>query len=760
MLHSQRTNLARIGLVGALALAAIGASAQMNRFVYQDLGILPQGTSVLPKKINNTGVIVGMVPRTTTNSAFLWDLGIIYDLGILPGRPASRANWINRFSTVIGTSGTGTIARAFVWTNGNMNFLPNGAGQFATEGVGINDSNTIAYNVDLTGNMVYKNGTVIAGNRILPVPPITGALNMNITAISNLNWVAGTVLMDDGTVSAWNWRIPMLPADTFTPTEINVTANDAELPTVTDMGDNAIAGDGAPATVGMVGPFFNDGLGRPVYYFPRPFVAIGTQVVNPLLLSGDNVGEVYGINTAYTLVGRSGRFTLLNGIGTYEWKTVLWFPILPFEPFWAPFEVDPFMPPNSGIHLQNGLDINDVGQVLGTYTRAGQLRALRLTPVVTPVALELDPESIPGGFNGQATVVLDDAAPFGGASVNITSSNSIVAVPSSITVPGGQTSATFNFLTSPVGKTTSVVIRAERAGYVAQNTLLVQPTALDRITVTPTLIPMGQRGNGTAFLAGRAPASGFRVFLSSSNTNAAIVPANVLVPAGQSQAPFLVYTLSVTANTPVTISATAFSVVRTANVTVMLPFLEILNVTPDQVFGGVKAPGWVQISAPALQPGAVVTLSSTSPGVGSVPTSVTVLSGTRVASFQVTTVVTRFNVNVTITGVFNGQTRTDTVLIRGAALSSIAVNPNPIIGGSNGVGTATLDWQSAAGGSIVNLASNLPSILSVPASVTVAPGQTTGNFNVTTTPVVGSINVTVSGNYLGVNQAVTVRVDP
>lgn len=759
MLHSRRA-IARLGLGGVLALAAVGASAQMNRFVVQDLGILPQGTAVHPKKITNAGIVIGHVPRTTTPSAFLWESGILYDLGILPGRTSSRANWINRFNTVIGTSGLGSVARAFVWTNGNMTFLPNGAGQFATEGVGINDSNTIAYNVDVTGNMAYKNGNVIVGNQVLSVPPIPMGQNMNITAISNLNWVAGTVLMADGTISAWNWRIPGPPPDTSTPNELNVTANDAEIPIVTDIGDNAGSADGAPITVGMVGPFFNDGFGRPTYYAPRPFAAIGTQVVNPFLLDGDNVGEIYGINTAFTLVGRSGQFSLQNGIGTYVWRTVLWFPILPVDPFWVPFEVTPFIPPNSGINLQNGLDINDVGQIIGTYTKAGQLRALRLTPVVTPVALQLDPESIPGGLSGEATVVLDDTAPFGGASVNITSSNSIVAVPSSVTVPGGQTSRTFNYVTSPVGKTTTVLIRAERAGYIAQNTLLVQPTMLDRITVTPTLLPAGERGNGTAFLAGRAPASGYRVFLASSNTQAAIVPASVLVPAGASQAAFLVYSLQVQANTPVTITGTAFNLTRTANITVMTPFLQILTVTPNQVFGGQQAPSWVQISGPAKAPGAAVSLASSSPGVGSVPTTVTVLTGTRVASFKVTTVVTRFNVNVTITGNFNGQVRTDTLLVRGAALQSLSVSPNPIIGGNAGVGTATLDWFSFTGGSVVDLQSNLPSVLGVPATVTVPAGQTAGNFAVTSAVVVAPTNVTVTGTYLGVNQTTTVTVNP
>lgn len=759
MLHSHRAMMARLGLMGALAVAAVGASAQMNRFVYQDLGILPQGTSVVPKKMNNSGIVVGHVPRTTTSSAFLWESGLIYDLGILPGRPASRSNWVNRFSTVIGTSGVGSTARAFVWTNGTMNFLPNGAGIFGTEGVGINDSNTIAYNVDRTGNQVYKDGTVIVGTNVLPVPPIAGAVNMNITAISNLNWVAGTSLMDDGTLSSWNWRIPILPGDTFTPNEINV-ADAGEIVNVTDMSDNAASSDGSPLTVGMVGPVLTDGFGNPTYFFPRPFAAIGTQAVNPLLLEGDNVGEVYGVNTAFTLVGRSGRFEILNGVGTYHWKTVLWFPILPVAPFWVPFEIDPYMPPNSGITLLNALDINDLGQVVGTYTRAGQLRGIRLSPVVTPVTLALDPESIPGGFSGEATVVLDDTAPFGGASVNITASNSIVSVPSSVTVAGGQTSKTFTYVTSPVGKTTSVVIRAERAGYIASNTLLVQPTALDRLTVTPTLLPAGGRGTGTAFLAGRAPASGFRVFLSSSNTAAAQVPASVLVPAGASQATFTVYGMNVLTNTPATISGTAFSIVRTANITVMTPFLEILTVTPDQVYGGQQAPGWVQLSSAAKAPGAAVNLQSSSPGIGAVPNTVTVLTGTRVASFKVNTVVTRFNINVTITGWFNGQVRTDTVLIRGAALQSLSVNPNPLIGGNNAVGTATLDWFSFTGGSVVTLQSNLPSVLTVPASVTVPAGQTAGNFNVTSAVVTVPTNVTVSGNYLGVNQTTTVVVNP
>jgi hypothetical protein len=91
------------------------------------------------------------------------------------------------------------------------------------------------------------------------------------------------------------------------------------------------------------------------------------------------------------------------------------------------------------------------------------------------------------------------------------------------------------------------------------------PVTLVSVSVSPATI-QGHNGNqgrttGTVTLSGPAPAGGAVVTLSSSNSAAASVPANVTVAAGNTTANFTIQTSPVGSNTDVTISATYNSVI-------------------------------------------------------------------------------------------------------------------------------------------------------------------------------------------------------
>lgn len=751
-----------------VALAAISAGlvhGQLKKMLVTDMGLLPGGVVNQPRKVNLDGMVAGYTTKVGSSAAFLFDSGILYDLGVLPGRTSARANWINRFGLVVGTSGTGNFARGFVWNNGTMSDIPDGDPfrDWPTEGMGINDNATLLFNVDhsnLPSGTTYKDGAVLRGSETITIP--AGAfLAAHGTVISNLDYVGGVGPKPNGSVNAWIWEIPAPGDPVDAPQEVNVVTLAGEVANVNAISDVIFGEFGAtrPSIAGSGGAFLADGFGNPAYYQPIPFIDAG-GVLNPILLSGDTLGEVNGIANDRTLVGRSGRFELRNNVGVYTWHPVVFLPVLPFDPFWMAFDISPYLPPNSGITLENLTGINDRGQMIGTYTQAGKIRSLLLTPTITPVALTLATASIPGGFSTTGEVVIDDNAPFGGLLVNMTTNNSIVSVPATVNIPAGEDNAEFSILTSPVTVMTPVLITAERSGFTVSTTLRVQPTALDRLVITPTFITGGQRANATAVLAGTASAGGFKVNLASSNTSVAIVPASVTIPAGQSQGAFLVYTIAVQNNTPVTISASAKGVTRSVAMTVATPFLEILNVTPTQCFGGQQAPGWVQISGPAKAPGANVTMTSSSPGIASVPASITVLTGTRVASFQVTTVRVRFNTNVTISATFNTQTRTDTLLVKGAALYSVTVTPTTIKGGNFVSGRVTMDWFPFTGGAVVSVTSSNIGVAFCPPTVTVPDNNNKVSFTITTNAVVTSTDVTFTGQYLGVTKTATLTVTP
>lgn len=89
-------------------------------------------------------------------------------------------------------------------------------------------------------------------------------------------------------------------------------------------------------------------------------------------------------------------------------------------------------------------------------------------PVLAVTAVTLNPSIVISGNTSVGTVTLNMAAPSGGALVGLSSSNSFVTVPATITVPAGQTSSTFTVnTTSFQAGTVSAAISAARADTVS-----------------------------------------------------------------------------------------------------------------------------------------------------------------------------------------------------------------------------------------------------------------------------------------------------
>ena len=101
-------------------------------------------------------------------------------------------------------------------------------------------------------------------------------------------------------------------------------------------------------------------------------------------------------------------------------------------------------------------------------------------------SLSLSPTGVTGGNSSTGTVTLTSAAPAGGASVALSSSNTAAAtVPASVTVPAGSTSATFTVSTSSVSSNTSSTISASYGGVSRTAILAVNaPAATDTVSIS------------------------------------------------------------------------------------------------------------------------------------------------------------------------------------------------------------------------------------------------------------------------------------
>ncbi|MGQ9525411.1 MAG: dockerin type I repeat-containing protein, partial [Armatimonadota bacterium] len=120
----------------------------------------------------------------------------------------------------------------------------------------------------------------------------------------------------------------------------------------------------------------------------------------------------------------------------------------------------------------------------------------------------LNPQTVVGGTSTQGGVELSGPAPAGGAVVSLRSSGPAVSVPASVTVPEGETRATFTVQTTPVTSDTSVMISSTYRDSTVNTVLTVKPPTLVSLTVTPSTAVGGTSTQGGVELSGPAPAGG------------------------------------------------------------------------------------------------------------------------------------------------------------------------------------------------------------------------------------------------------------
>ncbi len=101
-----------------------------------------------------------------------------------------------------------------------------------------------------------------------------------------------------------------------------------------------------------------------------------------------------------------------------------------------------------------------------------------------------------------------------------------------------------------------------------------------------------------------------------------------------------------------------------------------------------------------------------------------------------------------------------TLTVKAVQVASLSVSPGTVAGGNGATGTVTLTSNAPSGGTVVTLASSKTTAAAVLASVTVAAGQATATFPITTSAVNASTTVTLSAAAGGVKKTHTLTVTP
>ncbi len=345
-----------------------------------------------------------------------------------------------------------------------------------------------------------------------------------------------------------------------------------------------------------------------------------------------------------------------------------------------------------------------------------------------PGSITLNPLSLGKGQPGSLGIFLTPAPPVN-TTVTLSSGNTSIATvsPTTVTVLAGSNLPT----TQPVVTANnfgSATITASAFGYV---------TASESVPVSDTIAfssnTLTINGSGTQNLvltvSAPAPATGFLINLSSSNTSVATVLAAVTIPQG-----------STSVNVPVTSNGLAFGAttitasespnIAATTATVTVQSAGTIQAVPVTVALGAPVSFNVSLPAPATS-SVTVTLSSSNTSIATIsPTSVTIPSGSLSPTTQPkVTGINLGSVNVTASAVGYTPSVQPVTSIANVSYSPASLT---IIGGA-GTGTFTLTLSGAAptGGLTVNLSSSNTSVATVPASATFAVGQTTTTFAVT-----------------------------
>ncbi len=342
---------------------------------------------------------------------------------------------------------------------------------------------------------------------------------------------------------------------------------------------------------------------------------------------------------------------------------------------------------------------------------------------------------VPGFYGGltranAGTVTVSEAAPTGGLTVNLSAPGT--TIPSSVTIPAGATTATFDVSANQVVSETVATVTASATGY-TNGSASVKVLAN---TVFATHFPQ-KEVNSSSSITGTlklwVPAvTDFTATLSSSNPSALSVPSTVVVPAGASQVTFTATAGAVNADTVVTVSAGPAnepSGVKVYLITVK-PSRELASVAVSPIHYGRTGTGRVELSAPAPVGGQVVALKSNRGNV-TVPATVLVPEGETGANFTVTSTGT-VATSATITATVGKVSKTATVTVVQPALASVTLTPASVVGGNSSTFQVTLTAAAPQGGVVVSLTASNGFAMGLPSTVTIPEGETVANVTVNT----------------------------
>ena len=393
----------------------------------------------------------------------------------------------------------------------------------------------------------------------------------------------------------------------------------------------------------------------------------------------------------------------------------------------------------------------NITATLGTQTRTAQL------DLFPPTArIRISPPVVSSESTAKATITLSGNAPTGGLRVDLESDETAASVPSSITVPEGQKTATFNIVAGKVTEETYAYITATIDGVSSEASLTIRPKSIKPTTlsITESLVG-GANGTGTITLSDPAPEGGLDVDLATNNA-AVSLPLVVKVPEGSKTASFTFSTSAVSNTITATVSAKANGATVTDTIEVKVRPLGTLVASPSTLPGKAAGTLTLTLSSPSATP-LTVSITSSNAAVVLASKTITIAKGQSSGILKFTTALVGVDTTSTITCLSNGLEAKTDITVQSAKPSNLSLLPAVVLGGKGSVGTVTIDSAAPTSGLTVALSSSDSSAV-VPSFVLVPSGKTSATFTITTSKVTSSKNVTITAQANGVSKTATLGV--
>ena len=199
-------------------------------------------------------------------------------------------------------------------------------------------------------------------------------------------------------------------------------------------------------------------------------------------------------------------------------------------------------------------------------------------------------------------------------------------------------------------------------------------------------------------------------------------------------------------SSPTTAALTAWSTTGTFTISSAPPVPVSITLAKDPLYSGETTSVAVQLTAAVPSGGATINISSSNPGVVPVPATITMPGNIAWTQFQVQTGQVTTPTPVTLTASFNSGSASTQFTLQPPSLKSIIISPSTISGGAQPQGIVMLNGQAPAGGAVVTLTSNSPSV-SPPSSVLVEAGSFSSSFAIPSSSVTANTTATVTASY-------------